>query len=272
MRPVDLYVLPSLATEPWYDSYGQIAPFFSDESLEDQLDREAARKKNDARVAFERKLYHYGDGNRTLTYYAVTWDGHDIGVLVTAGRGGSERVKRLITRLDLYREAKCYLESRRFRDLTPENDFVAMDAEAEILSGSHGYLTLPAPGGGLRLVPERHCWQGRMVFDEVAFQDAFKTGLAKAFPLGTEPQRRGLLDPGMLSAAAEAMRGSLGQGFVAVPDGGVPPRSDGLGTTVLVATDGVHRIAVGIGRYMPVHGFSWTGAIEVAQAEDAAPN
>lgn len=272
MRPVDLYVLPSLASEPWHETYGLIAPFFSDEALEDQLDRESAREKGDARVVFETKLYHYGDGNRTLTYSAVTWDGHDVGILVTAGRGGSERVKRIVTRLDLYREAKFYLESRRALDLTPENDFLALDAEAEILSGSHGYLTLPDPRGGLRLVPQRHCWQGRMAFDEIAFRDAFEAAVARRFPPGTQRQARDLSDPGMLAAATEAMGASLANGFVAIPvaEGEAPPQSDALGTTVLVATDGVHRVAIGIPRYMPVRGFAWAGAIEVAEAAASA--
>jgi len=268
MRPVDLYALPGLASDPWYDSHGPIGHFFDDEGLEYDLEREAARQSGDARLAFERKLFHGGDGERTVSYYAVTFDGTPFGILVLAGRGGRDQVNRLVTRIDLYREAKAYLESRREREVSAESNLVDPQAEIDLLAGTYGHQVLVGPDGATRLVPVAHVWQDRIVFDEIVFRTALNAHVHKDFTVRSPEFAQGLRGERMAAAASAALLTAIPSGLRASAafdrDRLRETRAGKFAWVGVLATDGVYAFAVGVPGYRPVNGFAWTSAIEIA--------
>jgi hypothetical protein len=188
MRPMDIYALPASETEPWYDAYGPIGHLFGDDMLESELDRERAREARAGALAFETKLRHNGDGSRSATFLAATYEGRPFALLVLSGRGGDERTTRVVTDPGAFLAARAFIDTQRGPEEGLERDTADPSADIAALSGPAGYRVATAPDGTVRLVPEFHLSaDGAMVLDEVAFRAhanrAWRAASARGAPM-----------------------------------------------------------------------------------------
>lgn len=266
MRPIDIYALPSRDEQPWHSSFGsENELLFDDDAFDMRIETSRAKDEGADALVFERKLFANADyGERTVSYTAVRYAGAHIALLVTAGRGERDQRHRLITDPDGWRAARSYVERFVEPDHGMERDVVQADADIDILAGTYGF-TIARVGGETRLVGDGDIdAQGRVVFDEKAYDEAFDRIVRPAFKGGMADAEfeEGLKGERMRALTVEAIVASMPEWVRSTTEFEPVPKVDGVyrhqgWSPVLVGTDegtytvGVDSHAVG-GRY-----FSW---------------
>ena len=252
MRPNEFYALPNVDTRPWYDAHGKVERFFDDPSLEWNLDDRAAKEAGADALAFERKLFANVDGERTVSYVAVTFEGRPVGILVTAGRGEQDQEHRIVTDADGYAAARGYLDRYVKEPPRLASDLADPDAQIEVLDGIYGHVVI-VHDGETRLLDVDHVSDlGTVLFDEKAYDLAFDRIVRPAFagPDTEGEMRKGISGERMQGLVTRAVLESMPAGVEATDEFGDIPEVEGIRryqdwSPVLVAgDDGTYTVGV----------------------------
>jgi hypothetical protein len=242
VRPTEFYALPTETSEPWHQSYGSLGLLFDDDGIDHDVERDAAKEADAGALSFEQKLFDSGDGERTISYGAATFEGRPFAILVRSGRGGEDNQSRHITDLDTFQAAKSYVEKWRTDGSRLRNDVAPPDEDLPILRGTYGHAVM-ALDGVTRLVDVDHLDDaGRVLFDEKAFRAAFDRLVRPAFPPGDEEFKLGLKSQRMRDVTVPALLEAVPDGMRATDDFDPIPKVEGftpfLGwSPVLIASD-----------------------------------
>lgn len=257
MKPSSIYALPTIRSEPWYFA-GSAEDFFGDWVA--VYDDRPIAAKADA-VTFDDKLYYNVDGERSVSYAAVMFNGNPIGVMVNAGRGGRDHRARYVTDPVAFNEASAYI--RQF--LTPElgeSEQYGVDQDIEALDHVYGYVVAQVNGQTRLADADDFTHDGRLAFDREVFRSAFDEIVRPAFNR-TADYEEGIGGQRMKDLTAQALLKAVPDGMeTSVEFSGFPKRkSDGEVVlidwpAVLVGTD-EGTYAIGLPEWGMAKWFAW---------------
>jgi len=170
MKPSELYAMPDLEIEAWYDDLGVRLDRIFDVSMYD-VDLRAAEEANDERVVLRKKMQAEWGDEGIASIYAVTFDGKPYGIYLEAGEGDFGKSRFLVTDRSIQAQAQQHIMSWRSRHVIGEE----IDDGFDLVSfgGLGGYATVVRSKDGYRLVGERFVTdEGVLLLDEAALADA----------------------------------------------------------------------------------------------------
>jgi len=170
VKPSELYAMPDMAIEPWYDDLGFRLDRIFGVDLYD-VDTRAAEEANDQRIVLRQKMRAEWGDEGTAAVYAVTFDGKPYGIYLEAGEGDFSKSRFLVTDRHIQAQAQQHVMSWANKHEIGEG----IDEGFDLISfgGLGGYATVVKSGDGYRLVGERFVTdEGVMLLDETALADA----------------------------------------------------------------------------------------------------
>jgi hypothetical protein len=218
MTPNEIYALPTIGTDNWFDYWNEIAENALGLAAWDN--NEALQAADSGRLVVNTKLDINFDGDRGVTIRSLEFDGVPFALYLTGGRGGSDKRDVVVTDRGAWKRAKAHAltliaETAEFTD-------TEASADDDLLNGYYG-ARIVRFGSDVRLVKSDHVHpiSGSPVFDDLAYDAEFDRVIR---PLGEElGYESGLGDPRMMTAAVDTMRkGIIGRAIhfeSAVTDG-----------------------------------------------------
>jgi hypothetical protein len=205
MTPNELYALPHISADYWYNQYTEVAV----EVLQLKgisYDTRALERHDTDQLVVHDKLHHNIDGNRGVSVYALFFEQRPFALLFTGGRGGRDSRTPVVTDATTWSQARKYAMAVMTADEVPTGGITARDEE---LTDHYYGSQIARFNGEVRLVAEHDVnpLTKSPVYDRKKFDETFDAVIR---PLGNEiGYEDGLSDPRMMQEALNVFRSGV---------------------------------------------------------------